>query len=113
MQGSGLPCFYLLPLVSEVWPGEEVGVWGTRAEHGDPFSTILVFKAIAFLSHPQASTSLFPLSEATWALQPFLKTVRASCATFAITQEPALRRAFCCYAVLILVLNLCFVCEIG
>lgn len=52
-------------VVSEVWPGEQVGVWGTRAEHGDPFSTTLVFKATAFLFHPQASTSLFPLSEAT------------------------------------------------
>lgn len=100
-------------VVSEVWPGEEVGVRGTRAEHGDPFSTILVFKATAFLFHPQASTSLFPLSEATGPFNHFLKTVPASYATFANTQEPALRRAFCCYAVLILFLNLCFVCGIG
>ena len=66
------------------------------------------------LSFPPSGQHIIISSE--WgnrALQPSLKTVRASCATFAITQEPALRRAFCCYAVLILFLNLCFVCEIG
>lgn len=114
MQGSGLPCFYLLlsdlaaaSVVSEVWPGEEVGVVGYKSRTWRSFlNDTLYLKPQPFFSTPgQHIITLLEwgnraLSTISW------KTVPASYATFANTQEPAL--AGCCYAVLILFLELLF-----
>lgn len=92
------------------WTGGRVGY---KSRTWRPFLNDTCIQSHS-LSFPSPGQHIIISSE--WgnrALQPFLETVPGSYATFANTQEPALRRAFCCYAVLMLFLNLCFVCEIG
>lgn len=119
MQGSGLPCFYL-PSSQWFLRSDLVKRWVCGAQEQNtepPFSmTRLYSKPQAFFPTPSPEHHYLIWGRAAGTFNHSCKQGQHhGGATSAVTQGPTLRRAFCCYAiskVLILPLNLCFVCEI-